>query len=287
MTLFEPFSRLTLSSVIDILAVAFVIYQFLAIVRGTRAAHVLAGIVTVIAVYIVSGWAGLETLRSLLAYLIPYSAIAAVVLFQTEIRRTLARIGRKNWFARGFRRPESTDEVLLALSLLSEQRAGALIVLEKDTGLRTFIESGVRLDAEISRDLLLSIFYPGGALHDGAVIIQKEKISAAACFLPLSTNPTISSKFGTRHRAAIGITEETDCMSLIVSEETGAISVAVLGELEYNLTVQQVDERIHKHFGSGRYSATAGGALVPSPEEIAPQEVAAEEVNEDAKAART
>jgi diadenylate cyclase len=282
MTLFEPFSRLTLSSVIDILAVAFVIYQFLAIVRGTRAAHVLAGIVTVIVVYIVSGWAGLETLRSLLAYLIPYSAIAAVVLFQTEIRRTLARIGRKNWFARGFRRPESTDEVLLALSLLSEQRAGALIVLEKDTGLRTFIESGVRLDAEISRDLLLSIFYPGGALHDGAVIIQKEKISAAACFLPLSTNPAISSKFGTRHRAAIGITEETDCMSLVVSEETGAISVAVLGELEYNLTVQQVDERIHKHFGSGRYSATAGGTLAPSPEEVTP-----EEVSEDAKAART
>jgi diadenylate cyclase len=139
----------------------------------------------------------------------------------------------------------------------------------------------VRLDAEISRDLLLSIFYPGGALHDGAVIIQKEKISAAACFLPLSTNPAISSKFGTRHRAAIGITEETDCMSLIVSEESGAISVAVLGELEYNLTVEQVDERIHKHFGSGRYSASAGGALAPSPQE------GAREANQDVKAART
>lgn len=284
MTMFEPFSRLTVTSVIDILAVAFVIYQVLAIVRGTRAAHVLAGLATVIGIYFVSVWAGLETLRSMLAYLFPFSAIAAVVLFQTEIRRTLARIGRKNWFTRGFRRPESTDEVLLALSILAEQRAGALIVLEKDSGLRTFIESGVRLDAEISRDLLLSIFQPGGALHDGAVIIQKEKISAAACFLPLSTNPTISSKLGTRHRAAIGITEETDCMSLVVSEETGAISIAVFGEIQYNLAIEQVDERINKHFGSGRYSAMAGGTLAPSPEEAGVNQNA----NQDtAKAART
>ena len=251
MSIFEPFSRLTFGSVVDILAVAFVFYQLLMIVRGTRAAHILGGIITVIIVYFAAAWLQLETLRTLLSYLVPYSAIATIVLFQSEIRRTLARIGRKNWFSRGFRRLESTDEILLAVSILSQDNKGALIVLERDTGLRTFVESGVRLDAEISRDLLLAIFQPGAALHDGAVIIQKERIGAAACFLPLSTNPAISSKYGTRHRAGIGITEETDCLSLIVSEETGAISVAIGGELRPDLTVDEVDETIHAHFGSG------------------------------------
>jgi diadenylate cyclase len=265
---FDPFSRLTPAAVLDILAVGFVIYQLLMIVRGTRAAHILGGIVTVVAVYFISVWMGLETLRTILSYLVPYSAISTVVLFQSEIRRTLARIGRKNWLGAGFKRPESTDEVLMALSILSQQSVGALIVLERDTGLRTFVESGVRLDAEISRDLLLAIFQPGGALHDGAVIVQKERISAAACFLPLSTNPAIASKFGTRHRAAIGITEETDCLSLIVSEETGAISVAAFGELHPGLTLDQVDDTIHKHFGSGKYSGTPGATLTaPSTDE--------------------
>ncbi len=122
-------------------------------------------------------------------------------------------------------------------------------MLERDIGLRTFIESGVRLDSRVSRDLLLSIFYPGLPLHDGAVIIQKDRIAAAACFLPLTTNPTLSRKLGTRHRAAIGITEETDCMSLVVSEETGRISIAAFGELFQGLTVAEVVERINRHFG--------------------------------------
>jgi diadenylate cyclase len=129
---------------------------------------------------------------------------------------------------------------------------GALIVLERDIGLRTFIESGVRLDATISRDLLLSIFQPNTALHDGAVIIQKERLAAAACFLPLSVNPAVSTNLGTRHRAAIGITEETDCLTLVVSEETGALSVAAFGDLERGVTIQRVDERISQHFGASR-----------------------------------
>ncbi len=265
MSIFEPFTRLTLWSVVDIFAVGFVIYQLLTIVRGTRAAHILAGIVTVVLVYLVAVRLGLEALRSILSYLVPYSAIATVILFQSEIRRTLARIGRKNWLGRGFKRPESTDEILLALSILSQRRTGALIVLERDIGLRTFVESGVRMDAEISRDLILAIFQPGAALHDGAAIIQKERISAAACFLPLSTNPTISSKFGTRHRAAIGITEETDCLSLVVSEETGWVSVASFGELRPNLALEEVDETIHRHFGSGKYSDRAGASLTAPP----------------------
>ena len=242
---------LSISAAIDILAVAFIIYQLLQIVRGTRAAHILAGILAVVATYEIALRTGLVALRSMLASLAPYTAIAIIVLFQSEIRRTLARLGRKRLFG-GYRRPESTDEILLALAALSRDRNGALIVLERDIGLRTFIESGVRLDAEISRDLLLSIFLPGTALHDGSVIVQKDRIAAAACFLPLTVNPAVSTKLGTRHRAGIGITEETDCLSIIVSEETGSISVATFGEIETAVTIEEVDEHINRHFGVDR-----------------------------------
>jgi diadenylate cyclase len=246
-----PIPRLTITAAIDILAVAFVIYQLLEIVRGTRAAHILVGILAVVLTYEIALRTGLEALRSLLASLAPYTAIAIIVLFQSEIRRTLARLGRKRLFG-GYRSPESTAEILLALSSLSRERTGALIVVERDIGLRTFIESGVRLDSQVSRDLLLSIFLPGTALHDGAVIMQKDRLAAAACFLPLSVNPAFSTKTGTRHRAAIGITEETDCLSIIVSEETGTISVAAFGDIESGLTIERVDERIHEHFGVQR-----------------------------------
>jgi diadenylate cyclase len=137
---------------------------------------------------------------------------------------------------------------------LAETKTGALIVLERDIGLRTFIESGVRLDSRISRDLLLSIFTPGLPLHDGAVIIQKDRIAAAACFLPLTTNPQLARHLGTRHRAAIGITEETDCLSVVVSEETGNISVASFGELIQGIPISDVLERINRHFGVQRPS---------------------------------
>jgi diadenylate cyclase len=253
--------RLTVTAVIDILAVAFVIYQLLEIVRGTRAAHILVGILAVVITYEIALRTGLEALRSLLASLAPYTAIAIIVLFQSEIRRTLARLGRKRLFG-GYRSPESTAEILLALSSLSRERTGALIVLERDIGLRTFIESGVRLDSQISRDLLLSIFLQGTALHDGSVIIQKDRIAAAACFLPLSVNPAFSTKTGTRHRAGIGITEETDCLSIIVSEETGTISVAAFGDIESDLTIERVDERIQQHFGVQRKVTTVNR---PSP----------------------
>jgi diadenylate cyclase len=244
--------HMTVTSVIDILAVAILVYELLLIVRGTRAAQILLGIGTLVLIYALAVYAGLEALRSMLSYLVPYFPIAVIILFQSEIRRTLARIGRKRVFGSGFRRLESVDELLLAISIMAQEHCGALIVLERDIGLRTFIESGVRLDAEISRDLLLSIFSPGTALHDGAVVIQKDRIAAAACFLPLSTNPSLSGKLGTRHRAGIGITEETDCMSLIVSEESGWISVAIAGDLEQNLTPEEVERRINRHFGVGR-----------------------------------
>jgi diadenylate cyclase len=244
--------HLSIRALVDILSVAILIYELLLIVRGTRAAQILLGIGTLILIYGVAVYARLEALRSLLSYLVPYFPIAVIILFQSEIRRTLARIGRKRFLGSGFRRPESVDEILLAMNIMSQDKVGALIVLERDIGLRTFVESGVRLDGEITRDLLLSIFRPGAALHDGAVIVQKDRIAAAACFLPLSTNPSLSGKLGTRHRAAIGITEETDCLSLIVSEQTGWMSVATAGEIEQNLTVEEVDRRINRHFGVAR-----------------------------------
>ena len=247
-----PLPPLTLRSVVDILIVAFLIYELFMIVRGTRAAHILAGILTIIVIYYSSLWLGLALLHYILSQVIPYMAIAVIVLFQSEIRRTLARIGRKRLFGRGFRRREVTEEILLALNRLSQTKTGALLVLERDIGLRTFIESGVRLDAHISRDLLLSVFNKDTPLHDGAAIVQKDRLSAAACFLPLSMNPAISAKLGTRHRAAIGITEETDCLAIVVSEETGNISVAAFGEIELDLTVEKTGQRITNHFISER-----------------------------------
>jgi diadenylate cyclase len=251
------------TGMLDILAVSVVIYQLLQIVRGTRAAHVLTGIVALATIYQLAVFAHLEALRFLISLLAPYSAIAIIILFQSEIRRTLARLGRRRLLG-GYQRPESTDEILLAVSSMARDRVGALIVLERDIGLRTFIESGVRLDSQISRDLLLSIFHNGTALHDGAVIIQKERLAAAACFLPLSVNPTISTKMGTRHRAGIGITEETDCLSLIVSEETGTISIASFGNLEKDVSIERVEARLYEHFGVAWRVAPASPRTVPA-----------------------
>jgi diadenylate cyclase len=243
---------LTPAGVVDLLVVAFLIYQALMIVKGTRAGHILIGTLIMVAVYVIALYTGLEALRSVLSYIVPYLALAVIILFQSEIRRTLARLGRKRWFGHGYQRPEFTEDILIAVRRLAADRTGALIVVERDIGLRTFIESGVRLDAALSSDLLLAIFYPGAALHDGAAIVQKDRIAAAACFLPLTTSPAVSSNFGTRHRAAIGITEETDCLCLVVSEETGRISVAAAGELTSGLSLREVDERICAHFGVAR-----------------------------------
>ena len=240
---------LSVTGIIDILVVAFLVYQALMVVRGTRAGHILIGISFMVLLYAVAVWAGLEALRSLLNFIVPYLGLAIIVLFQSEIRRTLASIGRKGWLSAGFRSSESIHEIVLAVEQLADQKTGALIVLERDIGLRTFVESGVPLEARISRDLFLSIFQPGLPLHDGAVIVQKDRIAAAACFLPLTTNPLLSRNLGTRHRAAIGITEETDCLSIVVSEETGRVSVAAGGELTPGISTAALQERINQHFG--------------------------------------
>ena len=273
---------LDLTAIADILLVAFVVYEGLMVVRGTRAGHILIGMLAMVGIYAVATVAGLEALRSVLSFIVPYIGLATIVLFQSEIRRTLARIGRKNWFGfgRGFRGPEALSEILLAVDQFAREKTGALIVFERDIGLRTFIESGVALDAKISRDLLLSIFQPGLPLHDGAVILQKDRVAAAACFLPLTIGPSL--KLGTRHRAAIGITEETDCLSLVVSEETGQISIAAFGELIRGIELPEVQERINRHFGVQRPTTSQIGEF---PADIpltpgSPEKPPAERVNQ-------
>src|SRR6202167_6478038 len=239
--------KLTFTSVIDILAVAILIYQLLVIIRGRRAAYVLSGLWVLTIVYLVAYYAHLELLRSVLAAIAPYTAIALIVMFQSEIRRLLARIGRSRWLGLGgqLERREVVDEILLAVEQMSEMKMGALIVVERDIGLRTFIESGVALNANVSRDLLCAIFHPGAALHDGAVILQGDHIAAAACFLPLTMNPGMLRKLGTRHRAAIGVTEETDCLAIVVSEENGRVSLGSRGELEPDVAIDRVRERLN------------------------------------------
>ena len=243
------FSKFTPMAALDVLLVAAFIYIFIINIRGRRAAQIASGMLILLCAYLASVWFRLELVRTMLATLAPYTAFAIIVMFQSEIRRVLARIGRARIFTFGGRlqRRETAEEILMALTFFSQKSMGALIVVERDAGLKTFVETGVSLDARLSRDLLLSIFYPGGALHDGAVIVQGDRIAAAACFLPLSMNPARLGHLGTRHRAAIGITEETDSLALVVSEETGKISICAYGEIQHGVSIEYVEEQLTKH----------------------------------------
>jgi diadenylate cyclase len=233
---------LTPTAAIDIVIVAILIYQFLLITRGRRAVHVLLGLCVLGLIYAISVWLKLDLLHTILTTLAPYTPIALIVMFQAELRRALARLGRRPFLGISqIERRELSQEIALAVGRLSGTKVGALIVIERKIGLRTFIESGVMLDAMVSRDLLCSIFHPGGTLHDGAVIIQGDRISGAACFLPLSTNPLLMTELGTRHRAALGISEEADCIAIVVSEETGKVSVAAFGEIQLDVPLERVE----------------------------------------------
>ncbi|HEX5228283.1 MAG TPA: diadenylate cyclase CdaA [Bryobacteraceae bacterium] len=243
---------LTITAAIDIVIVAALIYQFLMIIRGRRAVHVLLGVGVLALMYAIAVWAKLDLLHTILATLLPYTPIALIVMFQAELRRALARLGRRPFLGISqLERRELSQEIVLAVSKLSQSRIGALIVIERKIGLRTFIESGVTLDAQVSRDLLCSIFHPGGTLHDGAVIIQGDRIAGAACFLPLTTNPLLMTELGTRHRAALGISEESDCIAIVVSEETGKVSVATFGEIELNVPLERVEHLLTDRLEGG------------------------------------
>ena len=242
--LMTPWLRVSLT-VLDILLVAVIIYEVLVMIRGTRAAPMLAGLAAVAAAFYLARIGELLTLNWLISHLLPYVVFALIVVFQSEIRHVLSDVGRRVSFLRGSAvEGDSYDDIVLAANLFSQHQTGALMVIEREIGLRTYIESGVPLDARLSYDLLATIFRPSAPLHDGAVIIQKDRLAAAACFLPLSMNPVLSTQMGTRHRAGIGITEETDAIAVIVSEESGAISIAVGGKIERDLTVEQLREHL-------------------------------------------
>jgi diadenylate cyclase len=237
--------HLTVISVLDILLVAVIIYEFLALIRGTRAALILVGVSIVVLAFYFSRVGQLVTLNWLISRVLPYAVFALIVIFAPEIRQALARLGRRLTLTRSSgAEADAYDDIVMAANLFSQNQTGALMVIEREIGLRTYIESGVAIDAQLSYDLLATVFRPSAPLHDGAVIIRGDRISAAACFLPLSMNPILSTQLGTRHRAGIGITEETDAIAIIVSEESGSISLAVGGAIERELTIEQLRDRM-------------------------------------------
>jgi diadenylate cyclase len=269
---FAHIPQFSMISVIDILVVAFLIYEFLKLIKGTRAIPMLAAVVLLVGAFWLAHIEQLRTVDWLITTLFPYAIFALIVVFGAEIRHALARLGRRLSAARGgvFDGTDSYEDIVLAADHFTQTGTGALIVIEREIGLRTFIESGVPLDANLSYDLLITIFRPSAPLHDGAVIVQKGRIAAAACFLPLSMNPVLSTQFGTRHRAAIGITEETDAISVVVSEETAAISIAVGGAIERDITVEYLRERLSELLR--RYVPTAALPTTVTDRELASED---------------
>ena len=234
---------------LDIAIVSLVIYEFLKLIRGTRAVQMAAGSLLIVALFYVSRLAPLQTVNWLIRNILVYVAFAAIVIFQGDIRRALAHFGQAPFF-RYFNRQEAADEtieeVVVAATMLASQKVGAILAIEREIGLRNYIESGIPLDATLTYDLLVTIFQPKSPLHDGAVILQESRVAAAACFLPLTVNPRLSRDLGTRHRAAIGLTEESDAAAVVVSEETGQISLALNGEIERPLSADALRDRLRR-----------------------------------------
>jgi diadenylate cyclase len=245
MQLTDYISVNSLRSVFDIALVFIIVYVVLKLLRGTRAVPTVVGLILLGILYWLSIEQDLATLEFVLRYAVVYVGFAIIVLFQSEIRQALIYFANRLRFPilrrqRGQFGGSVYDEIVLAATTLATEKTGALIVIERKVGLRNFIDAGVQLDARISYDLLVSIFNPATPLHDGAVVIQNERIAAASVFLPLTKNPTISRELGTRHRAAIGITEGSDAISLVVSEETGLITYVEAGEIRRNLDTTQL-----------------------------------------------
>jgi diadenylate cyclase len=233
--------------VVDIAIVSILIYEFLKLIRGTRAVQMAVGSLFIVAMFYLSRLAPLQTLNWMIRNVLVYLAFAAIVIFQSDIRRALAHFGRAPFFRyftgqeAGY---ETIEEVVVAAGMLASHRTGAIIAIEREIGLRNYIESGIPIDAEITYDLLVTIFQPGSPLHDGAVVLQENRVASAACFLPLTVNPKLSKDLGTRHRAAIGLTEENDAIAVVVSEERGQIALAIDGALERDLTTDQLRDRL-------------------------------------------
>ena len=255
MQIIEQFTDITAVSLIfkllDVLLVWYVIYKALTLIKGTKAVQLLKGLLIIVMAKFATYVFGLDTLDWLLQEVIDWGFLAIIIIFQPEIRRALEQIGRGKLFQRPTNQQDDEQTRLVeamkkSVSYMAKRRIGALISIEKDTGLNEYVETGIKMDSHITSELIINIFIPNTPLHDGAVIIQKNKISAAACYLPLSESAFISKELGTRHRAALGLSEVTDAITVVVSEETGAISITANGNLHRNLSIQEFEELLRK-----------------------------------------
>ncbi|MEW9670209.1 diadenylate cyclase CdaA [Ammoniphilus sp. 3BR4] len=236
-----------LSDAIDILLVTYLIYKLIIVLRGTRAIQLFKGIIVIVLTWLVSTYFGLRTLQWLMSQALNIGLLAILIIFQPELRRALEQLGRGGFFSRSHQPDDQialrvVGETIKALQYMAKRRIGALIVIEKETGLADYIETGIEIGGKVSSELLINIFIPNTPLHDGALIVRKDMVMAAGCYLPLSENPMINKELGTRHRAAIGMSEVSDAIALIVSEETGQISIARNSELNRDLSEEQLRE---------------------------------------------
>ncbi|PJK16034.1 TIGR00159 family protein [Chryseomicrobium excrementi] len=265
----EPIELLI--TILDVLFVWFVIYKLITLIRGTKAVQLLKGIFVIIVARVITDALGMETLGWMLDQVIRFGFLAIIIIFQPEIRRALEQLGRGKIFARSTLQEQEEQNRLLAamsksVSYMAKRRIGALISIERETGLSEYIETGIPMNATISSELMINLFIPNTPLHDGAVILQKNKIASAACYLPLSESPFISKELGTRHRAAIGLSEVTDAVTIVVSEETGAVSITANGDLHRNLTMEEFDGHLKRlWFGEEQQQVTTSKWLWRGP----------------------
>jgi len=243
------FLEFRLIDVVDVLLVAAIFYQALVLIKGTRSTQIVFGAVVVIVASFTAFWFPFSGLQWLFRNLATVGFIVLVVVFQPELRSMLAQLGQSRLFRRFMREQEehAVDQIVKAAMRLSELRYGGLIVIEQGVGLRALAETGKGLDADLSTDLLITLFTPYTPLHDGAVIVRREKIVAAACTLPLTQNAMYSRLYGMRHKAAIGVTEESDAVTVVVSEETGQLSVAYEGRLERGIDKFALKDKVTTH----------------------------------------
>lgn len=249
-----------LRDTVDILLVTAGIYWLLLLIRGTRAVQILVGLIVLIALSLASELFQLAALGMILERFLDFAVLIIVILFQNDIRRALARVGRGFFPSFAEERDiQIVEEIVRAAGTLSQRRHGALIVLERETNLADMIEAGVTVDATLSKELLLSIFQPSSPMHDGAVIIQEGRVSSAGCILPLTVRSDLPEGLGTRHRAAVGITEETDALVIVVSEETSTISVVLGGEMLRGLDAPRLRVLLREVLGGERKELSGAG----------------------------
>lgn len=233
----DVFTNIRLLDLLDISIVAFIIYRIILLIKGTRAVQMLLGLAVILAVYLASRVGDLHTLNWFLSNFLSSIILVIVVIFQNDIRRALMHVGRNPFFGGMTYREETEviEELVKSCVALGSRKIGALLVIERETGINDLLESGTSIDARVESELIRAIFMPNSPIHDGALVLQQGRLKMAGCFLPLSQSSDISKALGTRHRAAIGLTELADAVAIIVSEETGKISVAVNGGMTRNL----------------------------------------------------